>query len=98
MFVRVQLPSFRYHVLMRRVQVRLTKAQLEALRHESGCTGRSVADLIREGVDRRLTERTAISRDERIRRALAGVGKFSSGQRDASAKHDKYLADAFMLN
>ena len=80
---------------MIRTQVQLTEGQFKALRQESAATGRSVADLIRQGVDRYLSERSGIERDERIKRAIAAAGKFSSGLRDVSAKHDKYLAEAF---
>lgn len=80
---------------MIRTQVQLTDRQLKALRDASSATGRSVADLIREGVDRYLAERTEVSREERIQRAIGVAGKFSSGLSDVSAKHDRHLADAF---
>ena len=80
---------------MTRTQVQLTDRQLEALRRESAATGRSVADLIRQGVDRYLAERSALSREERIERAIAVAGKFSSGRSDVSANHDRHLAETF---
>jgi len=33
--------------------------------------------------------------EERRKRALAAAGRFSSGLRDLSTEHDKYLAEAF---
>ena len=79
---------------MIRTQVQLTDRQLEALRLASAATGRSVADLIRQGVDRYLTERTELGREERIERAIRVAGKFSSGRSDVSAHHDRHLAEA----
>jgi len=80
---------------MIRTQVQLTDRQFKALRHASSATGRSVADLIREGVDRYLAGQSETGREERIERAIAVAGKFSSGLTDVSANHDKHLAEAF---
>jgi hypothetical protein len=80
---------------MIRTQVQLTEHQIKALRHASSATGRSVADLIRQGVDQYLAGRSEIGREERIERAAKVAGKFSSGRTDVSANHDKYLAEAF---
>ena len=54
---------------MDRVDVRLTQCQMRALRRMSTLTGRSVAGLIREGVDKFLSGGTGISRKERLGRA-----------------------------
>jgi hypothetical protein len=80
---------------MTRTQVQLTDRQLRALRHASAATGRSVADLIRQGVDQYLAGRTEPSREDRIERAIRMAGRFSSGRTDVSANHDKHLAEAF---
>ncbi|MGO9256586.1 MAG: ribbon-helix-helix protein, CopG family [Bryobacteraceae bacterium] len=80
---------------MIRTQVQLTDRQLEALRQASAATGRSVADLIRQGVDQYLAGRSELAREERIERAIRVAGKFSSGRSDVSANHDKHLAGAF---
>jgi hypothetical protein len=80
---------------MIRTQVQLTDRQLKALRHASAATGRSVADLIRQGVDQYLAGRSEIGREERIERALKVAGRFSSGRTDVSANHDRHLAEAF---
>jgi plasmid stability protein len=77
---------------MIRTQVQLTDGQLKALRHRSAATGRSVADLIRQGVDHYLAGRSELGREERIQRAIQVAGKFSSGLTDVSARH---LAEAF---
>jgi hypothetical protein len=80
---------------MVRTQVQLTDRQLKALRHASAATGRSVAALIREGVDHYLAGRSELGREERIERAIGIAGKFSSGLNDVSANHDRHLAEAF---
>ena len=80
---------------MNRTQVQLTDRQLKALRQASAASGRSIADLIREGVDRYLAERSEIGREERIERAIRVAGKFASGHTDVSANHDRHLAEAF---
>jgi hypothetical protein len=80
---------------MIRTQVQLTDRQLEALRQASAATGRSVADLIRQGVDQYLAGRSELGREERIERAIKVAGRFSSGRTDVSAHHDRHLAEAF---
>lgn len=80
---------------MVRMQVQLTDEQLKSLRQLSAATGRSLADLIRQGVDAYLAAQPRISRDERIQRAMRVAGRFSSGMHDISADHDRYLAEAF---
>ena len=80
---------------MVRTQIQLTEEQLGALRRISAGTGRSVADLVREGVKLYLEAQRRPPREELVRRALSIVGKFSSGPGDVSENHDRYLADAF---
>jgi hypothetical protein len=80
---------------MVRTQVQLTDEQLAALRRISAETGRSIADLVREGVKLYLEAQRRPSRDELVQRALSIVGKYSSGLRDVAQKHDHYLAEDF---
>jgi hypothetical protein len=80
---------------MIRTQVQLTDGQLEALRNASAATGRSIADLIRQGVDQYLAGRSELGREERVERAIRVAGRFSSGRSDVSANHDRHLAEAF---
>ena len=80
---------------MVRTQVQFTDEQIRSLRRLSTTTGRSVADLVREGVDRYIiaTDQPA---DERRKRALRALGRFrSSGAGDVGIRHDHYLAEAF---
>jgi len=80
---------------MIRTQVRLTETQMDALRHLAQKEGRSIADLVREGVDVYLRSQHGASREERVQRALNVVGRFASGRSDVSADHDRQLAEAF---
>ena len=79
---------------MVRTQVRLTGRQPETLRELSTATGRSVAELVRLGVELYLSSQHRPSRKEQIDRALGALGKFSSGRSDVSVHHDRYLAEA----
>jgi hypothetical protein len=80
---------------MVRMQVQLTEEQMQALRQRSASSGRSISDLVREGVDRYLSARHQPTQEDRIQRALRAAGRFASGRRDISAKHDRYLAAVF---
>ena len=80
---------------MIRTHIQLDEKQLQALRQCSAETGRSIADLVREGVKLYLSSRTRPSREKQVRRAIAATGKFSSGTADGSVNHDRYLAEAF---
>ena len=80
---------------MTRTQVQLTDNQLKALRQASIATGKSVSELIRQGVDQYLAGRSELAREERIERAIRVAGRFSSGRTDVSADHDRHLAEAF---
>ena len=77
---------------MVRLQVQLTESQLKALRELAASTGKSIAELVREGVDIYLS---AQRRTVQLDRALAIAGKFSSGVKDVSEHHDRYLSEAF---
>jgi len=80
---------------MIRTQIQLTEDQLKALRHQSTITGRSIAELIRNGIDQYLAGRRVSKPEDRIERAIRVAGMFSSGIADVSADHDRYLAEAF---
>ncbi len=81
--------------VMIRVQVQLTQIQQNALRQLSTDTGKSIAALIREGVEQILTAKPLPSRQDRIERAIRVAGQFASGGADGSAEHDRHLAATF---
>lgn len=80
---------------MVRTQVQLTDSQARVLRTLAAAEGRSMADIIREGVEALLAGRGVRDREEVKRRALSVVGAFRSGVSDLAAEHDRYLAEAF---
>ena len=79
---------------MIRTQIQMEDDQIEWLRAEARARGVSVSQLIREGVAlfRAKEERLP---EEKKKRALAAVGRFSSDVSDVSERHDDYLAEAF---
>jgi hypothetical protein len=80
---------------MVRMQVQLTEEQMQALRQISASSSRSIADLVREGLDRYLSARHLPTQEERIQRAMLVAGRFASGGRDVSTEHDRHLVDVF---
>jgi Arc/MetJ-type ribon-helix-helix transcriptional regulator len=80
---------------MVRTQVQLTEEQVDRLRRLATESGRSIAELVRLGVDLYLGSRYQPTQNERIERALALAGRFASGLKDVSAGHDRYLAEAY---
>ncbi|MGD0771860.1 MAG: ribbon-helix-helix domain-containing protein [Candidatus Solibacter sp.] len=80
---------------MTRIQLQVTEDQLTALRQLSAESGRSISDLIREGVETVLNTRHGLDLAERLGRSLRAAGRFSSGTKNGSAQHDRYLAEAF---
>jgi hypothetical protein len=73
-------------VLKRPIQVYLRPEQLEALRDLAARRHVSVAELVRQGVDRLLTEVPA-EEDPLVEI----IGMFDSGLGDLAEKHDEYL-------
>jgi len=80
---------------MVRMQVQFTEAQAASLRRLASASGKSAAELVRQGVDLYLAGQWRPGREEQVRRALAAVGRFSSASKDVSTGHDRYLAEAF---
>jgi hypothetical protein len=77
---------------MIRTQVQLTEVQIEVFRRLAALKKKSVADLVRQSVELYL-DRESPSGD--ALRALAVVGKFSSGSRDGSSRHDRHLVSGY---
>jgi len=80
---------------MVRTQIQLTKDQARALKALSASRHLSVAELIRRAIDNMLKTSTSADPEERLRRALEIAGKFSSGMRDISKRHDAYLSEGY---
>ncbi len=80
---------------MIRTQIQLTEKQIAALKRLSGSSGRSVADLVREGVDVLLRSGSETVLAQRRAQALEAVGQFASGHSDVSSEHDRHLGEVF---
>jgi len=80
---------------MVRTQIQLTEEQVKALKKIALSRHLSIAELIRQAVDTVIRTNTTVDIEERRKRAIDIVGRFSSGKRDISRKHDTYLAEAF---
>ncbi len=80
---------------MVRTQIQLTAEQAKALKRRAAEENRSLADLIRSSVDAYLAQHGRRSKQARYDRLLSIAGKYSSGKRDVSSRHDDYLADAY---
>ena len=80
---------------MVRTQIQLTEEQVKALKKIALFRHLSIAELIRQAVDTVIRTNTTVDIEERRKRAIDIVGRFSSGKRDISRKHDTYLVEAF---
>lgn len=80
---------------MVRTQIQLTEQQARAVKAIAAAQGISVAEAIRRAIDMMAQSRSAVDTEERRRRALGIVGKFRSGKRDVSKRHDAYLTEAY---
>jgi hypothetical protein len=80
---------------MIRTQIQLTPEQAKALRRLAAAEGVSQAELVRRFVDEGLLRFRGRGGAERVRRALAVVGRFRSGHRDVSERHDRHLDEAY---
>jgi hypothetical protein len=73
----------------------LTEEQVKALKKIAVSRHLSIAEIIRQAVDTVIRTNTIVDIEERRKRAIDIVGRFSSGKRDISRKHDTYLVEAF---
>lgn len=80
---------------MIRTQIQLTEDQAKALKKIAQSRHLSVAEIIRKAVDTVIKSNTVVNPEERHKRAMEIVGKFSSGKRDVSKKHDLYLSEIY---
>ncbi|MBI5308896.1 MAG: ribbon-helix-helix protein, CopG family [Planctomycetes bacterium] len=80
---------------MVRTQIQLTEEQVKSLKRIALSRHLSIAEIIRQAVDTVIRTNTLVDIEERRKRAIDVVGRFSSGKHDISRKHDTYLAEAF---
>jgi signal transduction protein with GAF and PtsI domain len=80
---------------MVRTQIQLTDEQAREIKKVAVAKGVSVAEIIRRAVEGVIKSSTKVDIEERQKRALEIVGKFRSGKRDVSKKHDAYLTETY---
>jgi hypothetical protein len=80
---------------MKRTQIQLTEKQYKILKDISAKKNISVAGVIRECVNYYSASKCLVSDEEKYKKAINLIGKFKSGEKDISIKHDKYLAEDF---
>ncbi len=79
---------------MIRTQIQMEEDQIKWLRAEARARGVSVSQLIREGVAL-FRDREERFPEDKKKKALDAIGRFSSDVPDVSERHDDYLAEAF---
>jgi intracellular sulfur oxidation DsrE/DsrF family protein len=77
-------------IAMKPIQVYLRQDQIDPLRAEAKRRGISLAELVRQGVDR-LLEEAPVEEDP----LWKIVGIMDSGVGDLAEKHDKYLTEIY---
>ena len=82
---------------MVRTQIQLREGQVAYLKRAATEQDVSMAEVIRTSIDALMRESKGVSRDVIKKRALAAVGKFRSGGKNLSARHDEYFAEAGRL-
>ncbi len=81
---------------MVRTQIQLTEEQARMVKQLAAERRVSMAEVIREGLDRVLrSSANAASREDRVRRAIEAAGRFRSGSSGGSSEHDRHVAEAF---
>lgn len=80
---------------MVRTQVQLTEAQARKVKKLASEAGTSVAEVIRKAIEKMMEARPQIDSQEKVRRAIEMAGKYRSGKKDVSRKHDEYLAEVY---
>ncbi|MCX6550856.1 MAG: ribbon-helix-helix domain-containing protein [Acidobacteria bacterium] len=79
---------------MVRTQIQLTETQTGRLKRLAAERGVSMAELVREGVDRVLEAAPATTQGDKMHRAMRAFGSFHSGLSDLATRHDGGFAMA----
>ena len=79
---------------MKRTQIQLTEKQYKLLKEISSEKNISMAEAVREAISLYSSTVSTVPREILVRDALSLVGKYSSGKKDLSLKHDYYLEKA----
>jgi len=80
---------------MVRTQIQLTEEQAKKVKRIAARRGVPMAEVIRDAVEEVIRSNRHGVREEKRKQAVEILGKFRSGKRDVSKKHDAYLSEAF---
>ena len=80
---------------MVRTQIQLTQEQAKKIKKIAASRGVPMAEVIRNAVEGVIRSGAGGGSEERRERALKIVGKFRSGKKDISRRHDAYLTEAW---
>jgi post-segregation antitoxin (ccd killing protein) len=82
---------------MVRVQVQLETDQHRRIKRRAKRLGLSVAEVVRRCIDAELRSQEPDIHEDRVRRALAVVGRYAdpAGKRNVARDHDAVLADVY---
>ena len=79
---------------MVQTQVQLTEEQAQALRQLAAARQSTVAELVRQSIDRLILQSVSADDREKRQRAILAAGRFHSGRSNISVEHDQHLAEA----
>ena len=80
---------------MIRTQIQLTEEQAKKIKKIAASRGVPIAEVIRDAVEGTIRSSAVVISEERRKRALEIVGKFRSGKKNVSRKHDSYLTETW---
>jgi hypothetical protein len=80
---------------MIRTQIQFTQEQWEALKKLANDRHVSIAELVRQSVDKLIRSPENMSNDEYQQLCIEIVGKYQSGIADISSNHDEYLSETY---
>jgi len=75
---------------MIRAQIQFKETTYKKLKERSKDSGKSISELVRGSLDQTLDQQEM---EKKWARALQSAGKFESGLKDLSEKHDQHLGD-----
>ncbi|MCL4385579.1 MAG: hypothetical protein M1479_06125 [Actinobacteria bacterium] len=76
---------------MKRTQIQITDKQYSYLKKISSEKNISLAEVVREAISSYSSSVAIIDYDSKIKDALSLIGKYKSGKKDISIKHDDYI-------
>ena len=78
---------------MKRTQIQITDKQYNYLKKISSERNISLAEVVREAISLYSSSTILVDQDLKIKDALSLIGKYKSGKKDISIKHDDYIEE-----